>query len=171
MAAAIDRAPRNHLDEGSEDSMGARTIPIITPTIQMSAPSPGEPMDITTPTNSSAPQSATKSPDSDVNASGGNASNESNERLQPIQAQINNNHHNHQASSENNIIMPAPVAAAPAVHQPKIVQTAFIHKLYKYGASPIHSYGHGRILNHVIACWKTRRSSTSFLGPRAPRAS
>lgn len=130
MAAAIDRAPRNHLDEGSEDSMGARTIPIIAPTIQMSAPSPGEPMDITTPTNSSAPQSATKSPDSDVNASGGNASNESNERLQPIQAQINSNHHNHQASSENNITMPAPVAAAPAVHQPKIVQTAFIHKLY-----------------------------------------
>ncbi|CAP70701.1 uncharacterized protein PODANS_3_7650 [Podospora anserina S mat+] len=171
MAAAIDRAPRNHLDEGSEDSMGARTIPIIAPTIQMSAPSPGEPMDITTPTNSSAPQSATKSPDSDVNASGGNASNESNERLQPIQAQINSNHHNHQASSENNITMPAPVAAAPAVHQPKIVQTAFIHKLYKYGASPIHSYGHGRILNHVIACWKTRRSSTSFLGPRVPRAS
>lgn len=32
--------------------------------------------------------------------------------------------------SPDNIIMPAPAAAAPAVHQPKIVQTAFIHKLY-----------------------------------------
>lgn len=33
-------------------------------------------------------------------------------------------------------MMPAPVAAAAAVHQPKIVQTAFIHKLYKYATPP-----------------------------------
>ena len=87
----------------------------------MSAPSPtrGEPMEITTPTNSSAPPSATKSPDSDGTANG------TNERPQQSQSQ------NDQLSADN-IIMPAPAAAAAAVHQPKIVQTAFIHKLYKY---------------------------------------
>ncbi|KAK4455648.1 transcription factor SFL1 [Podospora aff. communis PSN243] len=117
MATATESAPRNHLAaEGPDELMGARTIPIITPTIQMSAPSPGEPMEITTPTNSSAPASATKSPDSDVNING------MNERsLQPSPGD---------QTHPDNIIMPAPVAAAAAVHTPKIVQTAFIHKLY-----------------------------------------
>ncbi|KAH8907074.1 hypothetical protein BR93DRAFT_665257 [Coniochaeta sp. PMI_546] len=115
MATMTESASRNLLIDRPEESMGARTVPILTPTIQMSAPSPGEPMEITTPTNSSAPASATKSPDSDANGlsdrSGGTVS------------------HNEQQQNDN-IIMPAPVAAAAAVHQPKIVQTAFIHKLY-----------------------------------------
>jgi hypothetical protein len=117
MATVTESAPRNYLIDRPGESMGARTVPILTPTIQMSAPSPGDPMEITTPTNSSAPASATKSPDSDANGmsdrSGGT---------------ILQNDHN----QADNIIMPAPVAAAAAVHQPKIVQTAFIHKLYKY---------------------------------------
>jgi len=120
MATATESVPRNHLVDGPEEPMGARTIPIITPTIQMSAPSPGEPMEITTPTNSSAPASATKSPESDVNVNGvGERQPQAASGEQPL---------------ADNIIMPAPVAAAAAVHQPKIVQTAFIHKLYKYAA-------------------------------------
>ncbi|KAK0704728.1 HSF-type DNA-binding-domain-containing protein [Lasiosphaeris hirsuta] len=117
MATATESVPRNHLANGPEEPMGARTVPIITPTIQMSAPSPGEPMEITTPT-SSAPASATKSPDSDVLING------LSDRPRPPSQ--NDHHHHH----PDNIIMPAPVAAAAAVHQPKIVQTAFIHKLY-----------------------------------------
>jgi hypothetical protein len=97
--------------------MGVRTIPIITPTIQMSTPSPGEPMDITTPTGSSAPASATKSPDRDGKLNGAAAS----DRLQPPPAQ------HEQPPPENT--MPAPATTTPAVHQPK-VQTAFIHKLW-----------------------------------------
>ena len=109
--------------------MGARTIPIITPTIQMSAPSPGEPMEITTPTNSTAPPSATKSPDSDVNIS---------ININGLSERAQQQQHQQAAHGEHpdNIMMPAPVAAAPAVHQPKIVQTAFIHKLYKYATLP-----------------------------------
>lgn len=130
--------------------MGARTIPIIAPTIQMSAPSPGEPMDITTPTNPSAPGSASKSPDSDVNISitinGGPS-----ERQHRDQGGHNQNHH-HQASSNENIIMPAPAVAAPAVHQPKIVQTAFIHKLYNMLED--------KTIQHLIS-WTT--SSESFV--------
>ncbi|KAK4247088.1 HSF-type DNA-binding-domain-containing protein [Corynascus novoguineensis] len=125
MAAATESATRTQSTQGSDPSMGARTIPIIAPTIQMSTPpSPGEPMDITTPTGSSAPPSATKSPDRDVKPNG-----TSNDRLQPPPSQ-------HEQPSQENT-MPAPSttapaatpAAAPAVHQPK-VQTAFIHKLW-----------------------------------------
>jgi len=123
MATATESVPRKHLGEGPEEPLGSRTVPIITPTIQMSAPSPGDPMEITTPTNSSAPPSATKSPDSDVNVNG----------LGERERSHGHGHgpQNDQLSADN-IIMPAPAAAAAAIHQPKIVQTAFIHKLYKY---------------------------------------
>ncbi|KAL2020134.1 hypothetical protein VTK56DRAFT_8739 [Thermocarpiscus australiensis] len=119
MATVAESAPRNHSVERPEDAMGVRTVPIIAPTIQMSAPSPGEPMDITSPTNSNspAPASAAKIPESDMKVNGTTS-----ERPQAAPQ-------NEQAPAEN-ITMPAPVAAAPALHQPKIVQTAFIHKLY-----------------------------------------
>lgn len=121
--------------------MGARTVPILTPTIQMSAPSPGEPMEITTPTNSSAPASATKSPDSDTNGlndrSGG---------------ALSHNDHQH----NDNIIMPAPVAAAAAVHQPKIVQTAFIHKLYKSVPWAERRDAARLVLTRTTVCSKTK---------------
>jgi hypothetical protein len=70
-------------------------------------------MDVTTPTNVSPGSAATKSPESEVNGS--------------------NEHLNHATKPEPHLSgsMAAPAAAAPAVHQPKIVQTAFIHKLYK----------------------------------------
>ncbi|KAK4190228.1 HSF-type DNA-binding-domain-containing protein [Podospora australis] len=154
MAATIERAPqRNHLAEGHEDSMGVRTIPIIAPNIQMPAPSPGEPMDITSPTNPSAPASASKSPDSDVKISisinGGPSERQHREN---IHNQNHNQNHHHQGKSNEDIIMPAPAAAAPAVHQPKIVQTAFIHKLYNMLED--------KTIQHLIS-WTT--SSESFV--------
>ncbi len=138
--------------------MGARTVPILTPTIKTSAPSPSEPMEITTPTNSSAPASATKSPDSETNGI-------LHDRSHPNAGQSD-------MSPGDNIIMPAPVAAAAAVHQPKIVQTAFIHKLYKYEPNPP-SFASFRLLvvafggsrsrekaNKATACSRTSRYST-----------
>ncbi len=130
--------------DGPEDPMTSRTIPIITPTIQMSAPSPGDPMEITTPTNSSPPhaaQSGSKSPGGESNSVSATAST----------ATANGSGNGASASppdsselapkSESSSLLTAPpiggsgsqipAAAAPAVHQPKIVQTAFIHKLYK----------------------------------------
>jgi hypothetical protein len=110
-------APRNHMLDRPEDPIGARTVPILeTPIIKMSAPSPGEPMDVTTPTNPSAPASVTRSPDTEAN---GNSSDRAGTTAE------------NEKQSADSIIMPAPVTAAAAVHQPKIVQTAFIHKLYK----------------------------------------
>lgn len=105
---------------GKDDPMAPRTVPILTPTIQMSGPPESDPMEITTPTNSSAPPSASKSPDGDANGSS-----------EPMR----NNHGHARAETQaqsNTMTMPAPPpAAAPAVQGPKIVQTAFIHKLYK----------------------------------------
>lgn len=127
MAAATESAPRNYITatEGPLSSMGVRTIPIITPTIKMSTPSPGEPMDITTPTGSSAPASATKSPDRDA-LNGGSA-----DRRQPLTPQHEQQQQQPQSQSQPaDNTMPAPSAAATAVHQPK-VQTAFIHKLWR----------------------------------------
>ena len=114
MAAATKRAPTDHFRDRPDDLFGVRTVPILAPTIQMPAPSLGDPMDIVTPTHSSAPPSTTKSPDADANGMNDRSGTASqNDR------------------SADGFIMPAPAAAAPAVHQPKIVQTAFIHKLYK----------------------------------------
>ncbi|KAI1388311.1 uncharacterized protein F4822DRAFT_241884 [Hypoxylon trugodes] len=119
--SALRHTPCNKADE----SMGARTVPIITsatptPTIKMSAPSPsGEPMEITTPTNSSAPQSARKSSEGEGS--------DSNDRQNTALSGDQN-------SNPTTTTMPAPAAAA--VHQPKIVQTAFIHKLYNMLEDP-----------------------------------
>lgn len=115
MAQVMDSPHRSLLGDGhgKDDPMAPRTVPILTPTIQMSAPD-SEPMDITTPTNSSAPASATKSPDRerdrDINGT-------------PTRSEPQ--------GASSSMAMPAPTAAAAAVHGPKIVQTAFIHKLYK----------------------------------------
>lgn len=116
--------------------MGGRNLPIITPTIQMSAP-PGDPMDIT-------PSNSNNSSNSNSNSNNNNATMtapSSSDSLPAPKSPAEDNLVNAQAApngrpqlndqlSPDNIIMPAPAAAAPAVHQPKIVQTAFIHKLY-----------------------------------------
>ncbi|TDZ23212.1 Transcription factor SFL1 [Colletotrichum sidae] len=85
----------------------------------MSAPSPGEPMEITPSTHASS-TSPTSKHDRESNGASDRFKNTS-----PID------------QSGNSVAMPAaPAAAAAAVHQPKIVQTAFIHKLYSMLEDP-----------------------------------
>ncbi|CAK7272762.1 Flocculation suppression protein [Sporothrix epigloea] len=133
----------------------------MTPTIQTSAPSPDDPMEITTPTRSVSPSSQQRQHqyqqnDAEIPRRGTNGSSGSNST-----AAANGLGHDNDPSSgrsgsisppesseptptkpESNTLHPAlsalgggagtiPAAAAPAVHQTKIVQTAFIHKLYK----------------------------------------
>lgn len=119
MAQVMERNPhRTPLGEGhgKDDPLAPRTVPILTPTIQMSGPPDSDPMDITTPTNS-APPSATKSPEGDSN--GG---------LDPMRHSLKSDG---QSSAGVMSMAAPPPAAAAAVNGPKIVQTAFIHKLYK----------------------------------------
>ncbi|KAK7415916.1 Flocculation suppression protein [Neonectria magnoliae] len=103
------------------ESMGARIVPIPTPTIKMSPPVSGEPMDITSPTPSS-----TTNHNSDSDANG-----KSNDR--PKSSALDSSTSN---STGSNTMAAPPPAAAAAVHQPKIVQTAFIHKLYNMLEDP-----------------------------------
>jgi hypothetical protein len=97
------------------DTEPAHTIPIMHPTIHTSAPSPGEPMDVTSPGMAPMGPPAGVSPDPEANGA-----------------------HEHIGGPEERSHTPSmstPNAAAAAqagAQQPKVVQTAFIHKLYKY---------------------------------------
>ena len=59
-------------------------------------------------------------------------------------------------------------AAATASQQPKVVQTAFIHKLYKW-VYQAQKYGSGLIF--AIACWRILPYNILSLGQIATRAS
>ncbi|KAI0393246.1 HSF-type DNA-binding-domain-containing protein [Xylariaceae sp. FL0594] len=154
MASVTEHVPRRAGGRELEEGLGPRTIPIITTTptptatIKTSAPSPapGDPMDITTPTSSSATQSVRRSSEDDASDSHerkntASSSSELNPNVASGGSSNNNNNNNN-----NNTSMPAPstvpsssavpVAAAAAIHQPKIVQTAFIHKLYNMLEDP-----------------------------------
>ncbi|KAI9158667.1 Transcription factor SFL1 [Paramyrothecium foliicola] len=100
--------------------MGHRIIPL--PTINMSTSNAGEPMEISSPTNTSG---HSLGHDSEPN---GKSIDRSKNSSPPDQSSS--------SASNNQSTMPAPPPAAAAVHQPKIVQTAFIHKLYNMLEDP-----------------------------------
>lgn len=60
------------------------------------------------------------------------------------------------------------VGAAAAAQQPKVVQTAFIHKLYK-SVSCLNSHDAAEADHHTV-CWKIRQYSISFPGQAPTRA-
>ncbi|KAM0513105.1 hypothetical protein ACHAPE_008142 [Trichoderma viride] len=106
------------------DSNGARIVPVPIsvsvppPTISMSPPSPVDhPMEGTSPEDNSPPGQA---PDADPGANGKSTPGRPGNASPQDQSAV---------ATSNNMPAPPPAAAA-AVHQPKIVQTAFIHKLY-----------------------------------------
>ncbi|EHK45439.1 hypothetical protein TRIATDRAFT_174226, partial [Trichoderma atroviride IMI 206040] len=111
-----------------EDSNGARIVPVPIsvsvppPTISMSPPSPVDhPMEGTSPEDNSPPGQA---PDADPGANGKSTPGRPGNASPQDQSAV---------ATSNNMPAPPPAAAAAAaaaVHQPKIVQTAFIHKLY-----------------------------------------
>lgn len=88
-----------------------RTVPILHPAM----PSPGDPMDVTSPTLAPMGPPARNSPEDEANGSHEQAG------LAEDQG------HNSSMLGPN-----AAVAAQAGGQQPKVVQTAFIHKLYKY---------------------------------------
>jgi len=92
-----------------------RTVPILlTPTNQHSTPAQGDPMDVSSPTNATMGPPARTSPENETNGSREHSG-----------AMIDQGH-------LGGISGPNAAAAAQAGAQaPKVVQTAFIHKLYK----------------------------------------
>lgn len=131
MAAATDASHRPRpVADGAQDPGPSRVVPVPTPDIQMSAPSPADPMDVGSPT-----KTANMPPESSAdpgNANGVVALNGSSPAPASAPSATGKTNPAEQPSTSDSNSMPAPpAAAAAAVHQPKIVQTAFIHKLYK----------------------------------------
>lgn len=91
-----------------------RTVPILqTPLLQTTAPPVGDPMDVTPPATSSMAPPARTSPDTDANG-------------------VHDQMMMGDQPSSGSLAGPnAAAAAAAGAQQPKVVQTAFIHKLYK----------------------------------------
>lgn len=115
MATMDERAMRsNFMSNSNTSQMTTRTIPILqTPRLQTSASSLGQPMDITPPATAMMGPPSRTSPENDANGA-----------------------HDHMGMGEQPVTgsLAGPNAAAAAAaggQQPKVVQTAFIHKLYK----------------------------------------
>jgi hypothetical protein len=123
---------------GTESFARNRIVPISNPTsiatsstivsaassLNMSAPSvASEPMDVTTPTNTSPAAGHSVDADGDVKPADHSKSSPPRDLRE-------------QSSLPSGMNMSAPPPAAAAVHQPKIVQTAFIHKLYNMLEDP-----------------------------------
>ena len=79
--------------------------------------------------------------------------------------QSEQNQAEHQGQNGQNGASGQLVGAAAAAQQPKVVQTAFIHKLYK-SVSRLITFNAAKA-DLTTVCWRIRPSSTSFLG-RAP---
>ncbi|KUJ08561.1 uncharacterized protein LY89DRAFT_333510 [Mollisia scopiformis] len=114
METTDERAQRGpFMGDTQPGQMTARTVPILqTPILQTSAPPVGDPMEVTPPaTSSMAPPSRT-SPDTDANG-------------------VHDQMMMGDQPSSGSLAGPnAAAAAAAGAQQPKVVQTAFIHKLY-----------------------------------------
>lgn len=98
----------------SDTESSVRTVPILQPTIHKSTPSPGEPMDVTSPAMATMGPPSRTSPDNDANGA------------HELAGGLADQGHNASMSGPN-----AAAAAQAGAQQPKVVQTAFIHKLYK----------------------------------------
>jgi hypothetical protein len=121
MSSVADPPSRNTFTAGSADAPGkTRKLPVLPSSIP-SAQSTGDAMEVTPPASAStgpAPP-AHSSPDSDRAG-----------------ANITNSNGSVETGNMNNTSMPnQAIGAAAAAQQPKVVQTAFIHKLYKYVCS------------------------------------
>lgn len=83
--------------------------------------------------------------------------------------QSEQNQAEHQGQNGQNGASGQLVGAAAAAQQPKVVQTAFIHKLYK-SVSHLITF-HAAKADRTAVCWRIRPSSTSSLGRAPTRAS
>ncbi|EEP77762.1 predicted protein [Uncinocarpus reesii 1704] len=116
MNRVLEPPSRNPFTRPVEMSTEPRTIPVLSASISPSDPGPGDPMDV------SPPASATMGPPS-----------QSSPEIDHGPGSHTNGNTGDSASSQN----PAgqPTGAAAAAQQPKVVQTAFIHKLYSSNES------------------------------------
>jgi hypothetical protein len=112
MDPTVERAQRSPFLSDPDPGQTARTVPILQPPIlQTSAPSPTDPMEVTPPATATMGPPTRTSEENDTNGTHEN---------------MGMGDHTGSLAGPN-----AAAAAATGAQQPKVVQTAFIHKLYK----------------------------------------
>ncbi|TPR07086.1 Catalase A [Aspergillus niger] len=122
MSGLADPPSRSPLILTAIDAPGkTRKIPVLASSVPPSSQSTGDPMEVTPPASGAAPP-IHSSPDSD-RAGANNTTATSNGSTEPS----NVNHHAAPTQA---------IGAAAAAQQPKVVQTAFIHKLYNMLEDP-----------------------------------
>jgi hypothetical protein len=107
-----------------------RNLPVLSSSVNGSNQSSGDPMDVTPSTGAAAPSN------SDSANSNANAPNGSTDANNSNTSGNNNNNNNNNNTSNNSNGPNQAIGAAAAAQQPKVVQTAFIHKLYNMLEDP-----------------------------------
>ncbi|KAK2739259.1 hypothetical protein FQN57_006594 [Myotisia sp. PD_48] len=141
MSRILDSPARNPFNGGPGDpstTKTTRTIPLLASTVPPAETSPGDPMDVSPSTTTSMAPPLQSSPDMD--ATNSNNSSGSSTDLGLPQNAMNSNQQ--------------PIGAAAAGQQPKVVQTAFIHKLYSMLQDPS--------IQHLIS-WSSSNESFVML--------
>lgn len=114
MNRVADLPSRSAISARDDATSRQRHVPVLNASVPSSDPSHSDPMDITLPTT------AVTAPPPPSNADGDSVG------------------HNANGSSEGTTAAHGQtIGAAAAAQQPKVVQTAFIHKLYRYGSRRI----------------------------------
>lgn len=113
MNRSSDGAARSPFSGESHYNGGPRNIPILPSSTTMQEPPHPDPMEVTPPTSASMGPPINSSPDMDQSAA--------NNSVVHTEAA-------HMSNGSGNALS---AAAAASSQQPKVVQTAFIHKLYK----------------------------------------
>lgn len=126
MSGLADPASRNTVVSGATDVPGrTRKLPLLSSSVPASGQPMGDPMEVTPPASAAATGAGPSAHNnSDNDRAGASTIATSNGSTEPAHV------HNHVAPSQA-------IGAAAAAQQPKVVQTAFIHKLYKYVFSQI----------------------------------
>jgi hypothetical protein len=118
MDTTDERAQRSpFLSDSDSTQANSRMLPILQPpTVQTSAPSPGDPMEVTSPSTAMMGPPTKSLDDGDTNG---------------IHDHMGMGDQPSTGSLAGPSAAAAAAAAASGAAQPKVVQTAFIHKLYK----------------------------------------
>jgi hypothetical protein len=114
MGEQDENVRRSPFTTNASGDPSTRTVPILHPSIQTATSSPGDPMDVTSPTMAAMGPPARSSPEDEANG------------VRDQAGIVEEQGHNSNMLGPN-----AAVAAQAGAQQPKVVQTAFIHKLYK----------------------------------------
>lgn len=109
--------PRSPFSGDPQPNGGHRNIPILPSSTKSVEPSHGEPMDISPPSSAAMGPPINSSPEMDH--TGGMSNGTYGDTI-------------HQNGPNGSMTNGLSAAAATSSQQPKVVQTAFIHKLYKY---------------------------------------